>query len=574
MAKLLNKIPQLIKSKDSSSLDEYNFAITYPTKAVMQRNFSSLKELALAYKYDDTFNDVLSSITKPMTIEEFIEEISKRDNEVGYFLKDSALRINIAPESQDVAHLVWASCIIADITGEASEDVNNLFFSLSKSFIYKNISPIKMREEINDYFSNLTETFDLNASAIKNYLSAAFTSNKMAQSRWIDYSTFKEIEINKNLQLGGLQAVVNALENGTFDDYNAVYEYIKNEYLWNQPKASEGYCDNEYERDYKASIALSCLADALDIQEKDDYNSLGFNLLSRINSLPEALTEVHPLSQTTSIINRYDQEAEKLVESLLKGVLVFTTDNKTSLTNIAQAQREAVPEICENENFDDLNSYTKKQLSTFTKIADKKLQSLRETMHRLTKILTKKSKLAKSEEELELLAQEYKVELTTIDEQQNTTLRLLDNVTLLFDAVHDRYDEISRSKEVFKKLRDKMGTNLDITEESFDNTTIGDTSYIAKSYQEKIIKDFYKLVKTDPKLNLATKFRIKNDTFRMAELKERALLSSGFSDEFYSLLQAIKLTPSQREKYEEDKKLEIKHLNSQKQNEDFEFEIN
>jgi len=194
-------------------------------------------------------------------------------------------------------------------------------------------------------------------------------------------------------------------------------------------------------------------------------------------------------------------------------------------------------------------------------------------MDYLSKILTKKSKIAKAEGYLEMLAEEYKVELTTIDEQQNTTLRLLDNVTLLFDAVHDRYDEISRCKDVFKKLRAKMGTNLDIAEENFDSATIGDTSHIAKTYQERVIKDFYLLVKADPKLTLTTKFRNRNDIFRMAELKERAMLTAGLSNEFYSLLQGIELTTSQKGKYEQDKIKEIEYYTADS-NTEKEIELN
>jgi len=146
----------------------------YPTKAIMQKNFKTLKHMGIAYHYSPTFNKITSSITEDISIKDFIEKIIETDLQTAAFLERVALALHLDFSSTDIPKLVWSANILNSLTNnirELNENLQDLFFSLSQSPAYNNVSPSKMREEILSYFNSLEEEMiDVSLEDVKDYL--------------------------------------------------------------------------------------------------------------------------------------------------------------------------------------------------------------------------------------------------------------------------------------------------------------------------------------------------------------------------------------------------------------------
>jgi hypothetical protein len=198
----------------------------------------------------------------------------------------------------------------------------------------------------------------------------------------------------------------------------------------------------------------------------------------------------------------------------------------------------------------------KRALSTYHKITDKKLLDLTKTLETLVKFRARKSSFPKAEEKLDEIAKEFGVELITPDQEKTTKTRFYANVDKVIDAVNVRFDELTRSKVIFTKLRKKMGTNLDVEDLDFNKELLGTLKNVVTPYTEKIIKDFYRLIKADPKLKTTARYRHKTPTMMMATMNDRLKADPEASVELSALFGALKLTSSQAAKYAEDKILD------------------
>ena len=118
-------------------------------------------------------------------------------------------------------------------------------------------------------------------------------------------------------------------------------------------------------------------------------------------------------------------------------------------------------------------AYTKKQLDVFGKVVDKHRLELVGTLSNLVKYSARKANFAKGEENLIPIAKTLGVTLISAEEEPIAKNRYTKNTDLLINAVNKRFDELGRAKEIFKKVRRKMGAKLDIADISFDKTFLG-----------------------------------------------------------------------------------------------------
>ncbi|MBQ8909134.1 MAG: hypothetical protein IJY90_02470 [Clostridia bacterium] len=542
MTNLISKIPQLLAGKATPTLNDYNYAIDDTTKAIMQKGFVSLGNMGLAYSHDNSFDEFAATIDKPMKIATFIDELSIEDFDVAVYLETVAHSLNVNLSSTDLARFIWAANIINSIKNDdelLGEKLNGLFLSLQHAPAYKKTQPATLRESIVDFTKNINaDKLGVNAQQIKNYLAISHMTARAEQelAKWIDFSTFTELSVGET-KISSIQDAFAALQSGKIADFAGVSTFVKQAYLSTDDASKPGYCENALVQEYKANIILAALAEKLNLTDIDQDDTIGLNVLSRIKNIPALLAETRPLAEISGQIQKYQQDALAVAAEMTQPSTAQVSSASAPTTQIAQTSAAR---------------YTKQQLDMFNRIADKKLADLTKLMGFLTKKLNQKSKFDETEQEIIGLFAEFKVPMITEDELPITRYRVHDNVSHLLKAVQARYNEIIRCKELLARIRKKKKTDLNLEDVEFNKKFLGNTVFISGAYQEKVIRDYYRFIDEDPILKSNKTCRLATPTNAMARLQERAF-TTGVSQELSDIFSAIRLTPAQQARFEQDK---------------------
>ena len=582
---ILSKIPAMLDSTNGAVMSPFRTKIDKATKGFMQLNCSTIDRMAVGFDYSSLYDDFANSLKNPTSVGDFIKLVRKQNVLVADYLERVVKSFNVDRSETNIVELVWAANI-ANALGDKDERMENnlsdLLFSLRMSPAYKNVSPIELRGNICHMFeaeineSRADDLLDVDAQQAQTYLGVAFTENPQTKdfNKWFDYQTFKPIELGSLPTISSLTELKTALASGKVESYAAAYDYIKDNFLNATDPKHPGYCENDLVKDYKATVIIASMVNKMGINVLDEGNTVGFNLLTKIKNIPLALEQENPLLAVSSEINQMEKEAKivafhevietdkeepTLDEKQKVDLTEELKDLQEDMTGIAPEKNdvELDQEIGENaEKILNSQEYIKKQLATYHKITDKKLLDLTKTLETLVKFRERKSSFPKAEEKLAEIAEEFSVELITPAEEKVTKTRFYANVDAVIDAVNERFDELTRSKVIFTKLRKKMGTNLDVEDLDFNKELLGTLKNVVTPYTEKIIKDFYRLIKADPKLKTTAKYRHKTPTMMMATMSDRIKADPDTTPEIASLFSSLKLTPSQIAKYEEDKILD------------------
>lgn len=589
---ILSKIPAMLDSTNGAVMSPFRTKIDKATKGFMQLNCSTIDKMTVGFDYSSMFDAFANSLKNPTSVGDFIRLVRKENVLVADYLERVVKSFNVDRSETNIVELVWAANI-ANSLGDKDERMENylsdLLFSLRMSPAYKNVSPMELRGNICHMFEaeiNEDRAEDLlavDAEQAQTYLGVAFTENQKTKdfNAWFDYKTFEQIKLGSIPTISNLAELKDALASGKVESYAAAYDYIKENFLNEVDPKHPGYCENELVKDYKATVIIATMVNKMGLTILDEGNTVGFNLLTKIKNIPLALEQESPLLAVSSEINQMEKEAKmiafKEVLETDKEVPTLDEKQKVDLTEDLkelQGDMTGVVHQGNNINLDEeiganaakiLNNqdYIKKQLATYKKITDKKCSNLvTETLEALVKLRGRKSSFPKAEEKLAEIAKEFNVKLITADQEKNTKTRFYANVDATIKAVNFRFDELKRSQTIFSKLRKKMGTNLDIEDLDFNQEFIGNLDFIATDgkfvtpYMEKIIKDFYRLIKADPKLKTSTRYRYKTPTIMLATMKDRLKTDPEASAKLSALFGPLKLTSAQSIQYEEDKILD------------------
>lgn len=552
MESLIQNLPNIISSVDNSALNVYNFSFDTATIAFMKHNFSTIDRMAVGFDYSSKFDDFAETLSNPMSISSFLNKVKKEDVLVADYLEKVIRTFKIDKSTTSIVDLVW----MANITNSLGEQdakmemlLSDLLFSLQHSSAYKNVSPMEVRSRILEKFQNdvdehlAEEYFGMDASKAQTYLGVAYTenSNTKDNSKWYDYATFDEIAYFDEVEIKNEDEFKKSLISPSTSTCKAGINYIKTNYLSSTDPNLPSYCDDELEREYKATVIYSLLAEMYNVGEVDENDNIGFNLLARIKNIPELIAEKNPLAKLTNLINNYEDEAVAVLhQDILKDQP--TAEDEQEKSNTLSAEE-----------------YTKKQLATFNKFVDKKRIEVVSTLDFLVKTKTTKTNLKKIEARLSAVATEYGISLVSPSEEKNVKARIDANIDLLIPAVNKRFDELGRAKEVFKVVKRKKGTNLDLDAVEFDRGFLGKSFNVLTPYQESIIRGFYKIIKTDPILKTNAVYRRTTPTFTMARINER-VEKNGAEPEISSVFSAFTMTEAKTRAYEEDKILEEKFI--------------
>ncbi|MBO5394327.1 MAG: hypothetical protein J6A28_00285 [Clostridia bacterium] len=557
MSNLIQELPSLVSSVDTNALNSYKFSFDPITASIMQNNFSTIDRLTIAYDEPKYFKEFGEGLSNPTTISTLLLKLradkSRNENAIiADYLEKVARTFSLDTSSIDIVKLVWTANIVnslGDKNPKMEEYLSDLFLSLQFSSAYKDSRITEARAHILEIFENdinpdlAKSYFNVDVEKAQSYLGVAFTTNPEVQDckKWYDYKTFEEIKDIENVEISNVSDLVEKLKTSSVANYSSAYNFIKTNYLNSTDPTSARYCGDELEKEYKATLILITITKQLGYGEMDKNNQIGFNLLARIENLPKLMAQKNPLLNASNILIGFKNQANIIADEIVHGINAETDDEKEE-----QAQDGTL----------DAAAYTKKQLDVFAKVVDKHRLELVGTLSTLVKYRERKANFAKGEENLMSLAKQLGVTLITAEEEPVAKIRYIRNADLLIDIVNKRFDELGRAKEVFKKIRKKMGTSLDIANISFDKAFLGKTAAIASPYIEGLIKSFYKLVDADPKLKSNVKYRRRTPTFTMASMDERVKADNTISAELATVFMSVKLTPSQAAKYEEDKILE------------------
>lgn len=582
---ILSKIPAMLDSTNGTVMSPFRTKIDKATKGFMQLNCSTIDRMAVGFDYSSMFDDFANSLKNPTSVGDFIRLVRKENVLVADYLERVVKSFNIDRSETNIVELVWAANI-ANTLGDKDERMENylsdLLFSLRMSPAYKNVSPMELRGNICHMFEaeinedRAEDLLEVDAEQAQTYLGVAFTENPQTRDykTWFDYQTFEPIKLGALPTISSLADLKEALASGKVESYAAAYDYIKDNFLNSTDPKHPGYCENELVKDYKATVIIATMVNKMGLEVLDEGNTVGFNLLTKIKNIPLALEQEHPLLAVSSEINQMEKEAKMVafreVIETDKEEPTLDQQQKVDLTEELKELQGDMTGIVPEENDINLDEeigqdaekvldsqdYIKKQLSTYHKITDKKLLDLTKTLETLVKFRGRKSSFPKAEEKLTEIAEEFGVELITPAQEKVAKTRFYANVDAVIDAVNERFDELTRSKVIFTKLRKKMGTNLDVEDLDFNKELLGTLKNVVTPYTEKIIKDFYRLIKADPKLKTTAKYRHKTPTMMMATMSDRIKADPTASPEIASLFGALKLTPSQASKYAEDKILD------------------
>lgn len=559
MSSILQNLPNIVMSMDGGALSPFNLHFSDPTIGFMKKNISTIDRMAVGFDYSSKFDDFAESLSHPTSIGSFINKVREEDVFVADYLEKVVKTFSIDKSLTTIVDLVWA----ANLTNTLGEQdtrmemlLSDLLFSLQHSTAYKNVNPMEVRGRILEMFENdidedLAESyFDVDAEQAQRYLGVAYTDNDNTKdiTKWYDYRSFKEITSFDAFEINNEEDLKLALSTSSVSAYRAASIYIKKTYLSSTDPNHPGYCADELEREYKATLILSSLAHEYGFGDFDENNSVGFNLLARLKNIPELMQEKNPLISVSDVIHEMKQEASLLTKT---EILKEEPVEKKPEENTEDEQAEEQTPVLTSEE------YTKKQLSTFNKFIDKKRLEIVSTLDFLVKTRGTKSNFKKIEARLATIAADYGVELLTAEDEKNTKDRIDANIDLLIPAVNKRFDELGRAKEIFKIVRRKMGTNLDLDGIAFDKELLGKNVNVVSPYQEGLIRSFYKAIQADPTLKSDAVYRRRTQTFTMANIDERVKADDSTAPELSSVFRAFKLTPTKEAQYEEDKKIPV-----------------
>lgn len=578
---ILSKIPAMLDSTNGAVMSPFRYKVDKATKGFMQLNCSTIDRMAVGFDYSSQYDDFANSLKNPTTVDKFIELVRKQNVLVADYLEKVVRSFNVDRSETNIVELVWAANItnsLGDKDERMEQNLSDLLFSLRMSPAYKNVSPMQLRGNICHMFEaeineeRAEDLLEVDAEQAQTYLGVAFMENPRAKdlTKWYDYRTFEPLQLGSINEITSLTELKEALASGDVESYVAAYDYIKANFLNQTDPKHPGFCENELVKDYKATVIIATMVQKMGLNVLDENNTLGFNLLTRIKNIPIALEQESPMLAVSSEINQMEKEAKavafKEVLNTHKETPTLDEKDEVDLTKeLEELQGDLTGVVKEKNDIDieeelndtlDSQEYIKKQLATYHKLTDKKLLGLTKDLEILVKFRGRKSSFAKAEEKLAQMAEEFNIELITPEQEKNTKTRFYANVDALIDAVNERFDELTRSKVIFTKIRKKMGTNLDIEDLVFDKALLGSLANVVTPYVEKVIKDFYRLIKADPKLKTNARYRQKTPTMMMATMHERVKADPNTTPEIASLFGTFKLTPSQAVKYSEDKILD------------------
>lgn len=544
MEKLIHILPNLITNEDSTWLQKAIKNPDYLSQFIMRHNKSYVSTLSVMRRGRFREHMLGETINDNSTVDELITAIEET-NPVGRgfaeLLEDLKTRVNC--EGKSATSLVWAASILNTLEDRnvSADILTAAFYSIANTRLggeKKSVSALI--EELRD----LVSTDKKLAEATETSLSYSFVKNAEVQESdsWYDFNTFEEIEPSEGVEIHSTNQLYAALKD--LKNYSTVIDYVKKTYLSEDDPRKDGYCKNEDEKHYKALIIVSALAsDRYQFDEEfDTNNTIGFNITANILELRDKIDHEHILDGISNKLNSLESAAGRIVAAILGREVEVLPDKRTVI----------LPKgMVKVGSYED---YIKNNLNSFEKLIQPNMSYTLDLLNSIDRMQQKYQDKAyrgseKVEETLAFIAGELDVDLIAKDSELAPKERLMQNLDMLYTAANDRYSELDRMMSIYKQVRSKQKTNLDIEDVEFNKSLLGKHGVIATAGHEGAIKEYYRILSADPILKVAKgkkQLRIKSPKMVLADIQQQVAESPDVYPQLARLFSHFKLSNQEK----------------------------
>ena len=198
--------------------------------------------------------------------------------------------------------------------------------------------------------------------------------------------------------------------------------------------------------------------------------------------------------------------------------------------------------------------YIKNNLNSFEKLIQPNMSYTLDLLNSIDRMQQKYQDKAyrgseKVEETLAFIAGELDVDLIAKDSELAPKERLMQNLDMLYTAANDRYSELDRMMSIYKQVRSKQKTNLDIEDVEFNKSLLGKHGVIATAGHEGAIKEYYRILSADPILKVAKgkkQLRIKSPKMVLADIQQQVAESPDVYPQLARLFSHFKLSNQEK----------------------------
>ena len=544
MEKLIHILPNVITNEDSTWLQKAIKNPDYLSQFIMRHNKSYVSTLSVMRRGRFREHMLGETINDNSTVDELITAIEET-NPVGRgfaeLLEDLKTRVNC--EGKSATSLVWAASILNTLEDRnvSADILTAAFYSIANTRLggeKKSVSALI--EELRD----LVSTDKKLAEATETSLSYSFVKNAEVQESdsWYDFNTFEEIEPSEGVEIHSTNQLYAALKD--LKNYSTVIDYVKKTYLSEDDPRKDGYCKNEDEKHYKALIIVSALAsDRYQFDEEfDTNNTIGFNITADILELRDKIDHEHILDGISNKLNSLESAAGRIVAAILGREVEVLPDKRTVI----------LPKgMVKVGSYED---YIKNNLNSFEKLIQPNMSYTLDLLNSIDRMQQKYQDKAyrgseKVEETLAFIAGELDVDLIAKDSELAPKERLMQNLDMLYTAANDRYSELDRMMSIYKQVRSKQKTNLDIEDVEFNKSLLGKHGVIATAGHEGAIKEYYRILSADPILKVAKgkkQLRIKSPKMVLADIQQQVAESPDVYPQLARLFSHFKLSNQEK----------------------------
>ncbi len=543
MEKLIHILPKLITNEDTQWLRKIVKDPDDLTRFIVEHFNTKLYRLSImkraSFKYDSYGNEINDNTS----IEDLINAVEKHHSENQSFAKLlEELNSRIDCNGKSASSILWASSILNNLEGHNINQniISEAFFTVlsTMSESEKNINDLR-----NELLTLVENDKKLEQIANTSLVSSLIMNPNVQESNiFYDFNTFTKIENDTSIEIKSKQDLFDALYD--LDNYNACIEYIKNVYLNEIDPTLDGFCENDNHRTYKALIIAAALASETykHDDEFDKDNNIGHNLVADIYKLRRVINKEHIYSEITNKVNGLEYSAGRIASEIL-GRELEVAKKQDRIFNLPKSQFKT-------GNAED---YIKNNLNAFGKLIKPNLDytlDLLNTIKTLKKKYQAKAKYRKSErteETINFLAKELNVEFIP-NETISPKEQLMQKLDILENVCDNRHRDLSRIEDIYKQVKTKQKTNLDIENVEFDKKLLGKNVALKTDLHEKAIKEFFKLVELDKSISIKgdknEKLLLLSPKMILAKLKKIAASNKKELPTINDLYNHFRITPA------------------------------
>lgn len=544
MEKLIHILPKVITNEDTKWLrkivkdpDELTRFIVehFNTKVYLLSIISNSRYRA------DKLNDKINDNT---SIDQLIELTKENYPENEDFVKLlDQLKNRVDCNGKSASSIIWATSLLNNLeTKSADQDfINKIFFTVASTLDKSDKTIADLREELKVLTANDEKLASITNTSLVSSL--VMNPNVQKTDSYYDFNTFTKIENNNDIQINSKEELFEALY--SLENYNACVNYIKENYLSETDPTLDGFCENDNQRSYKALVIAVALASEIykHDAEFDKDSNIGHNMVADIYKLRKEINNEHILAEITNKINGLEFAAGRIATQIL-GRELEIAKQQTRIFNLPK-------ETFKTGNAED---FIKNDLNAFGKLIKPNLDytlDLLNTIKALKKKYQAKTNYRKSErteETINFLAKELNIDFI-VNQELSPLDQLMQKLNILENTCDNRHKDLARMEDIYKKVKSKQKTNLDLENVEFDKKLLGKNVALKTEFHEKAIKEYFKLVELDSKWAIKGN---KNETLILlspkmilSRLKRKAEYNEKTFPILNDMFKTFKITPAE-----------------------------